>query len=96
MYNKAILTNQWGYIFYDGKGYFLFKLGEIDGAIQSAGNSITLNPEYANAWYNLTMYSIEKNKTDESLSNLRNARTDNQQVLNVCQLWKLTMAMRCG
>jgi tetratricopeptide (TPR) repeat protein len=84
MYYKAILANQWGNISYDGKGYSLFKLGEIDGGIQSAGNSITLNPEYANAWYNLAMYSIEKNKTDESLSNLRNARTDNQQVLNVC------------
>ena len=84
MYYKAILANQWGNISYDGKGYSLIKLGEIDGGMKSAGNSITLNPEYANAWYNLTMYSIEKNKTDESLSNLRNARTDNQQVLNVC------------
>ena len=62
MYYKAIPANQWGNISYDGKGYSLFKLGEIDGAIQSAGNSITLNPEYANAWYNLAMYSIEKIK----------------------------------
>jgi len=72
-FDKALFTSPENYILYDNKGYSLYKLGKIDEAIQLASKSISLNHDYANAWYNLAIYTLEKNMTEDSVSNLRNA-----------------------
>ena len=82
VYDRANLIDPENYITHNNKGYALFKLGKIDEAIKSTTKSIMHNHDFSEAWYNLAIYDLEKNRTDESLSNLRNALMLDQNYLN--------------
>ncbi len=49
----------------DNKGYSLFLLGRMGDAIESSTRSIELDENYANAWYNRSVYYSHDNKIEE-------------------------------
>ena len=60
---------------YDSKGYLLFQLGKTSEAIELANKSISLDKNYANAWYNRSIYYSHENKVEASVFNLQKAIT---------------------
>ena len=63
---------------YDNKGYSLFLLGKIGDAIESSTESIQLDENYANAWYNRSIYHSHENKIEESIIRFKKAITLNK------------------
>jgi tetratricopeptide (TPR) repeat protein len=57
------------------KDIHYFYLGRISKAIESSSESIRLNENYANAWYNRAGYYSHDNKIEKSLSDLQKAIT---------------------
>lgn len=57
----------------DNKGYTVYKVGNISGAIDMATKAISIEKDYANAWYNRACYYASENKTNESISDLNQA-----------------------
>jgi tetratricopeptide (TPR) repeat protein len=60
---------------WDNKSYFLFRQNKIDEAISTNRRATELEPNYANAWYNKSIYLIHKNERsiEEGLSYLSTA-----------------------
>ena len=49
-------------------------MGNIDKAIEAIDKAIKIeNPNYANGWYNKSIYMIKKGKIDEAISCLKKA-----------------------
>ncbi len=72
-YDKALEINPRDVMIYDNKGYSLFLLGRIGDAIELSTRSIGLDENYANAWYNRSVYYSHDNKIEESLLDLQKA-----------------------
>jgi tetratricopeptide (TPR) repeat protein len=77
-YDKAIEINPQDALAYDGKGCPLFLLGRINEAIVSSTKSIRLDENYANAWYNRSVYYSHEDKIEVSLLDLQKALTVNK------------------
>lgn len=59
----------------DNKSYFLFRKGDLDGAVKANQQAIVTDSSYANSFYNKAIYLIKKGKENVqySLSFLKHA-----------------------
>ena len=51
----------------------LYELNQLDDAIEWVKKSLSIEPKFANGWYNLACYSAKQNLNSESLSALKRA-----------------------
>jgi tetratricopeptide (TPR) repeat protein len=72
-YDKAIELNPDDVIALDNKGYMLFKLNRTTEAIEQSKMVIEFDQNYANGWYNRSIYLAAEKKNDEALQAISQA-----------------------
>lgn len=61
------------YRFKDKEGYAHYKMGDLEKAIEIVDDTLALNPHFANALYNKSVYLSRKGEIEDSISCLKKA-----------------------